>query len=97
MIYLIGGSYITLEIVFYILLAAELKSSIISYSNIIALSLELIIIPLYLFIGVFIAVSDRKPQYTYLFVPLIIGAPLIFGFQKLGYYLESEKAITTFT
>lgn len=69
-----------MEIVFYILLAAELKSTPVSYSNIIALSLELILIPLYLFMGVFISVSDRKPQYTYLFVPLIIGAPLIFGF-----------------
>ncbi|CAD8042913.1 unnamed protein product [Paramecium primaurelia] len=96
-IYSIGAAYITMEIIFYILLASELKQSKVDYTTIITLSLELIIIPLYLFLGVFISVSDRKPQYTYLVVPLVIGAPIIFGFLKLGDYLEYEKDITNFT
>ncbi|CAD8052814.1 unnamed protein product [Paramecium sonneborni] len=96
-IYSIGASYITMEIIFYILLASELKQSKIDYTAIVSLSLELIIIPLYLFLGVFISVSDRKPQYTYLLVPLVIGAPIIFGCLKLGNYLEYEKDITNFT
>lgn len=79
-IYLIGGAYLTMEIVFYVLLASELKKTTVDSFVIITLSVELIIIPLFLFLGVFISVSDRKPQYTYLTVPLIIGAPLIFGF-----------------
>ncbi|CAK75391.1 unnamed protein product (macronuclear) [Paramecium tetraurelia] len=96
-IYSIGAAYLTMEIIFYILLASELKKTNVNYTAIITLSLELIIIPFYLFLGVFISVSDRKPQYTYLAVPLVIGAPIIFGFLKLGDYLQYEKDITNFT
>lgn len=56
-----GATYVTMEIVFYILLANEIKSSTVNYFTIVTLSLELILIPLYLFLGIFISVSDRKP------------------------------------
>lgn len=62
-----------------------------NYSEIMTLAFEVTIVPIYLFLGVFISITNRELSRTFLYVPLFLGAPIIFSFLKLYFYLESNS------
>lgn len=55
------------------------------------LAFEVTIVPIYLFLGVFISITNRDLSKTLLYIPLFLGAPIIFSFLKLYFYLDSDS------
>lgn len=87
--YSIGLLYFFLEIFLFALLVDNLGQDPINLTETITYSLIVVGMPLYLILGVWIGISDRLPQITYLYTPLLFGIPLMFGFIKLSYTISS--------
>lgn len=58
------------------------------------MSFEVIAIPLFLIIGIYIAVSNRGPQETFLLMPFVFGAAPTFGCIKLANALADYTNIS---
>ena len=88
---MIGIFYFIIEIWLFLKLSSTLENTLSSYSEILTLSFEVTIVPIYLFLGIFISITNRELSKTFLYVPLFLGAPLIFSFLKLYFYLDSKS------
>ncbi|CAK69852.1 unnamed protein product (macronuclear) [Paramecium tetraurelia] len=89
--YMIGIFYFIVEIWLFLKLSSILQNQYSNYSEIMTLAFEVTIVPIYLFLGVFISITNRDLSKTLLYIPLFLGAPIIFSFLKLYFYLDSQS------
>ncbi|CAD8161671.1 unnamed protein product [Paramecium pentaurelia] len=89
--YMIGIFYFIVEIWLFLKLSTILQNEFSNYSEIMTLAFEVTIVPIYLFLGVFISITNRELSKTLLYIPLFLGAPIIFSFLKLYFYLDSHS------
>lgn len=72
--FIVGGLYLTLELLIFLKLISESKNDPINIRLVVALTFEFIGMPLFLIIGIYISSSTRSMANTFLWMPLIFGA-----------------------